>query len=918
MPDTPPARIGSCEVERELGRGGGGVVYLARDTDLDRHVAIKALPTEFVADAERLQRFEREARVLASLQHPHVASIHGLEKVDDARYLILEFVDGESMDDVVARGPLAIPDALECARQIAEGLEAAHERGIVHRDLKPANLRRTPDGVVKVLDFGLAKEIPFGGAAPDDTSIDITVAGGIVGTPAYLAPEQACGRTIDRRVDIWAFGCVVFELLTARRVFAEATLPELLHAILEREPDLDALPPRVPDRVRDLLQRCLAKDPRQRLRDIGDARIELERALRERQWAGKVHSAPAKAHGGTVLGWLVPLSVGVTVALLLSWWWTRPVGAAPMHLTLDVGAGQEQDLTVGFISRLERSFRWSPDGDQIGIIGVVTSERGREPAYRLYLRDLDRYGSRIIPGSEGVEAFDFSPDGRWLCMIVPESADSMGYVLVKAPVDGSAEPERIAEWFEAGVLWLETGDIVSSLDKDSLMVASAETGEMRKVALRTEGFALPYRCRVIQALPGAGRVLVDLQLFAEAGYETAVGTVDLDTGDVRVLVEGAGTGVYLDASGQLLFARHDHLMAVDLDVDSLQVRGTPRALLSGMGTRSAYAPAWFDVSSQGALLFAPGGVQGRQRRLVFVDERGRMTPWSDEGFPFEERLESSFDGKRIAVTLAAENGLYEVWGSELADSQLRLLASDPGGDCLSGVLTPSGDALVYGRTASRDRSGIYRLPFGGSGEPELLYERPDAASGALPIEVSPDGRALLLRQTVDGLRSLWLLPLDPLGADAQFVGESESGSSGGFSPDSRWLAALSTQAGRTSVLVRSLDTAALALGDPLRVPLPRGWRPVAVSWSKQLQDGNPVLCVLHDFGYRWERMTLRVGDSGPEFSAPELHFDIRGVDWIDSEFLADGRLLCTVPGPKEKRVDRLRVVLGFEALLDGR
>ena len=404
---APGARRGPYEIIAKIGAGGMGEVYRARDTKLDRDVALKILPEAFASDPERLARFEREAKTLAALNHPHIAHIHGLEESDGVRTLVLEFVDGPTLADRIAHGPIPINEALTIARQIAEALEAAHDQGIIHRDLKPENIKVRTDGTVKVLDFGLAKALDPTSAATADVTASPTItapalmtgAGMIVGTAAYMSPEQARGKAVDRRTDLWAFGCVLFEMITGRRVFPGATVSDTIAAVLERSPDWTALPPATPPRVRHILARCLEKDPKQRWRDIADVRIELDDDDGEAWRPQTDRVSPKTSRAAERAAWALLVALAAAVAAVATPMFRKAPAPAEIRFNLLFPRGVAADFAQLAIS---------PDGQQI----VVAPSFGPQQPSPLWLRPLASTSGRLLTGTEGASFPFWSPDGR--------------------------------------------------------------------------------------------------------------------------------------------------------------------------------------------------------------------------------------------------------------------------------------------------------------------------------------------------------------------------------------------------------------------------------------------------------------------------------------------------------------------------
>ena len=574
---APGTRIGPYEITGPLGSGGMGEVHRARDSRLGRDVAIKALPDALAHDAERVARFEREARLLASLNHPNIGGIHGLEEAEGRRYLVLEFVEGETLAQRLRRGALPIREATSVCRSIAAALEAAHESGVIHRDLKPGNVMIRADGVVTVLDFGRAT----GGAAAASGDAGLSASptmtyaatgvGVVLGTAAYMSPEQARGKTVDRRTDIWSFGCVLFECLTGRQVVDGETVSDVIARILEREPDWSALPPSVPSAVRELLARCLDKDAKQRLRDIGDARLVLEKDASASSMLGQAASSSGAAgsrarsgRGALVAALAAGLAVGAALCAVLAPRFA-PGGAVPGGLThLSVALPDDPriyDLALGADGRTF-AFRGLP---------VRLSDQG-EDAMRLYIRRLDSFDLRELPGTEGAEAFRFTPDGRSILFRGPLGAGSTQDRLARVPVDGSVPPVTVAAWNPewSSFVVLGSGEILA-IDREGARMfrVPAAGGTVRETAI--ERGDLRATITLDRVLPGDRGVLFTGGVYRDRGWAAEVGVLDLRTNRLSML-DLKGGNVTLRPDGTLLFSRGQVLLAAPFDAGRLAVR----------------------------------------------------------------------------------------------------------------------------------------------------------------------------------------------------------------------------------------------------------------------------------------------------------------------------------------------------------
>ncbi|HEY7727878.1 MAG TPA: serine/threonine-protein kinase, partial [Candidatus Eisenbacteria bacterium] len=635
-----PAMIGSHRVERELGRGGMGVVYLGRDTRLDRPVALKSLPDELAQDPERLARFEREARILASLSHPNIAAIYGIEEAGGRRFLALEYVDGETLASRIAGGPLPLDDTIEIGVQLATGMEAAHESSVIHRDLKPANIMLGRGDSVKILDFGLAKgrvatesdvdlgDSPTLAGSPGTAASRMTLPGVILGTAAYLSPEQAKGRPVDRRTDIWSFGCTLYECLTGKRAFHGETTAETLARILEHDPDWSALPARTPRQLAQLLQHCLEKDPRRRLRDIGDARIALEE-LREGLAAPRsalahrveveppvvaVAGAPSRrsATGLIVLAAALGALVGIAIWSAIG---PPPRGPAGFRGIARLSIPIPSDLQV-LASQL------SPDGRTLALVAYPRGTAGQgavegrsttgtgvpatgtvAPVARLYLRSLDRREFLRIVGTEGmIGVFAWSPDSRWIAYLTPVTPGGTDLRLMKVAARGTAPPVEITPWRPdwAGLVWPGSEELVAQVAAKGFIRIPAG-GEAHSEPVAYQHAESTLSVLPISAIPGGRGAFLQMFLYRGGGWRSGAGVLDLRTGQVRVLLRDGGNP-QLAATGQLVFTRGDVLLAAPFDARRLELSGPPVAIRDGLRTESSWTPASFGLGSDGTLV----------------------------------------------------------------------------------------------------------------------------------------------------------------------------------------------------------------------------------------------------------------------------------------------------------------------------
>jgi serine/threonine-protein kinase len=834
-----------------------GVVWKAVDTKLQREVAIKVLPDYLAEDPEHLSRFEREAKLLASLNHRNIAAIYGLDQAEGSRFLVMELVEGEDLGKRLERGPLPVDEAIDVCHQLARALEAAHDKGVLHRDLKPANVQVTEEGRVKVLDFGLAKALEVESTSDDAahsptlTSLG-TRAGVILGTAAYMSPEQARGKTLDKRSDIWAFGCVLYECLTGRAVFRGETISDTLASILKSEPDWSALPERTPPRVRELLQRCLAKEIRNRLRDAGDARLELQRSIAGRESlmdASAISLTDAPVARSPRKFSMATLGVAIILGLV--------VGAGLWSLLSGTGlagrSGPTGALRFSVDYPKELFFDGtllSPEGDAILFAGsprkYATPE---ENVSKLYLRPFDSYTAEPLDGSDGVSHYSFSPDGRWIAMLTPVAPKSSKLRLSKLPVDGSAPPLVLLEWpqgWEGPLLWLPDGDLLARVPEPYAFVRIPSGGGSPKppVEFKPQGFEGPFWFGAANAavLPGGAHVLGSVNTYGERGFDTSVAILDLDTGETRILIEN-GNAPRWSPTGHLLFSRGATLLAVPFDLETLTPSGEQVAITDGLRADAIWADAGFQLSPDGTLMHWPGGLVGGNRQLVILDERVNIVgPWSEERRPFESSLKVSQDGRRLAVTMVNAEGLYDIWVSDMDPPRLSQLVQEVGEDCIPHLWSPEGEHLIY-TCAATDGSRLLRRRGDGSGKAELLIETDSLTEWYEGGTFLPDGERFVATHVVAGETELVLLPFAPAAdGDVEPTVLVPRARNPQISPDGRWIVYQSDVSGSTEVYLRKIHEDG-SLGSEIPVSRggganpfwARGWEPLTVIYGRDLE-----------------------------------------------------------------------------------
>ena len=780
-------RLLHYEIEAHLGTGGMGEVYRARDTRLGRHVAIKVLPELVAQDPDRVARFEREARLLASLNHPNIAALHGLEPSESRLLLVMELVEGDTLAERIQRGPIPVEEALTYARQIAEALEAAHEKGVIHRDLKPANVKITPDGKVKVLDFGLAKAmdpaeaghyVPGGAAGATHSptlSMAATFAGVILGTAAYMSPEQAKGVATDQRSDIFSFGCVLYEMLTGRQPFQGDTVTEVMASVLKSDADLTLLPPSLNPRIAELIRRCMAKDPKRRWHAAADLRMEIEAILADPRglMAGGEASAAHQPAWRRAIPFAATALAAAAIAAAVAWN-MRPAPAVPIARFSHVLPDDQQLTRTG-----RHNIALSPDGQSI--VYVANNQ--------LYIRGLGELEARPIPGTnQDINTPFFSPDGQWIGFYaVPEAK------LKKIAITGGASVTIADVTNPYGATWESDDQILVGQGEQGIVRVSANGGTPETIVKVDVGeFA-----HGPQMLPDGDHVLFTLAKGAGATRwdQAQVVVQSLESGERTVLINGGSDARYVP-TGHIIYGLGTNLLAVPFDEQSRTVTGGPVPLLEGIGRSVPIntAAMFFSVSPSGSLVYFAGtvGDQGAVN-LARVDRKGVSVtlPMPPQHY-VEPRI--SPDGTQLAVEVAAENEsnvwIYDVAGT-LAPRRLTF-----GGTNTAPAWAPDGARVAF--ISTRDEgTAIFWQPADGSGSAERLTD--PKTSQPTHMRFSADGN-IVYRE--GGVGDIWMLPLtgDKKPRGVIVARGNQWGAS--LSPDGRWITYSSNESGRDEVYVQ--------------------------------------------------------------------------------------------------------------------
>jgi serine/threonine-protein kinase len=890
-------QLGSHEIVALLGKGGMGEVYRARDLKLKREVAIKILPEEFSRDADRVSRFQREAEVLASLNHPNIAAIYDLEEANGSRYLVLELVEGETLADRIASGRIPVEEALDIAKHICEALEAAHEKGIIHRDLKPANVKISTDGKVKVLDFGLAKAMPGSAMATtlsnSPTLLSGTMGGAIIGTVAYMSPEQARGREADSRSDIFAFGCVLFEMLTGKQAFQsrkgeESTVQDVIAAILERDPDWVLLPSTIPQSIRVLLRCCLRKEAKKRFRDAADVRIEIEDALSTPVTPTPSAMVPAGALWQRALSWTGCLLAGAIIAGLAVWNLRPATTLRPVSRTVvTLPAGDR------LLSAEQRALALSPDGKLLAYVAIHNTLQ------QLYLRAVDNFEAKAIAGTEGATAPFFSPDGQWIGFHAAGKLKKVsvggGGVVTLSDASGLT--------FGHGASWGDDNTIAfQTANQGGLSQVAAAGGAVQRLTTLNKGDLIH---RWPDFLPG-GKALL---------FSAASNNVSWNVAHLTAYASGAGQWHDLNVSGvspryattgHLIFAQAGTLMAAPFDARRLEVMGPAVPVVEGVLESLNTGNAQYAISTgTGSLAYVSGSVLGAQNKLVWVDRNGMEQPVAapTRSYVFP-RL--SPDGKR--VTFAVSEQETHIWTYDLGREALTRLTFE-GNLNFNPQWAPDGKRIVFYSNRAGPINLFWQLADGSGGVERLTTSE----FLDVPSSFSPNGQLLAYVEINPTTNyDIWMLRLSEASAGQSrkaqsFLSTPFAETAPEFSPNGHWLAYASDESGRFEIYVQPFP----GPGGKYQISTEGGLEPV---WNPSggevfYRSGNKMMVVNVEtksgFSAGKPRMLFDAGSYSPS-PATYPNYDVS----------RDGRFLMLKPSEQQDQATtQIKIVLNwFEEL----
>ncbi|MHC4387812.1 MAG: protein kinase domain-containing protein, partial [Planctomycetota bacterium] len=788
----PGSQIGPFRIEHELGRGAVGVVYLAHDTKLDRSVAIKSLPAEVMANPKARSRFSREARLLASVNHPNIATIHEvLEEAEGVGYLVLEYVPGQTLAERIAKKPLKLEEALSIALQIAEAVAAAHEHDVIHRDLKPGNIKITPEDKVKVLDFGLAKAV--GGEASDQHST-ITEPGRVIGTPAYMSPEQARGKPTDKRGDIWSFGCVLYEMLTATVPFKGETISDTLANILQTDIDWKMLPESTPVNIQTLLRRCLEKNSHQRLQHIGDAVIEIRETLSPPSTAPptvtltRLEAAPGlKPQTVAIIVTVALVCILCVIVALRGPWRTSSLPKSQLsRFVINLAQGDsiagtayEPAAAIGSAVAL------SSDGTRLAYVVRRGDTR------HLCVRSLEAFDAKTIQGTENAKTPFFSPDGNWIGFF------AMGK-LKKVSLLGGA-PQTICEVQRAREgCWLEDDTIVfADEQKYGLWQVTASGGEPKRLTnpLRFQRGKREHSHLFPHVLPQGKGVLFTI---ASPG-QSFIAAFSFETDQYRTLIE-RGSCAYYVPTGHLVYYLAGDLIAVPFDLKAMKVTGPLVPVVEGVMSFIGWpGGAHFSVSRNGSLVYVPGSAATRNDRIVRVDQTGKV-----EALPFPlgdyQSPRISPDGEKLLIVECEL--IPQLWVFDLTRGwKLRL--TDDRGDTYWGIWSPDGKQVVFNSSLGGANMDLYSKPADGSA-PDKRLTKSTKQLHLLPKSWADDGKTLIITKAVDPNTGfdIEMLPYEAAGTPQPLINTRFNEFQPVISPSGRWLAYSSDESGRAEIYIK--------------------------------------------------------------------------------------------------------------------
>ena len=883
--DLVGTKLRNFEVLREIGRGGMGRVYLAQDTKLDRSVAIKSIPPELACDSKARARLQREATLLASLNHPNIAIIHELIEQDpDAGYLVLEYIQGQTLAERIKNKPIKLKEALLIALQIAEGVAAAHEHDVIHRDLKPGNIKITPEGSVKILDFGLAK--------PSDTQDEradsvITQPGRIVGTPAYMSPEQARGSTIDHRTDIWSFGCVIYEMLTGRLPFEGETATDTVARILERQPDWQALPQLTPVNIRVLLRRCLEKDPRRRLQHIGDAAIEINETLNVPPNEpplgvpedGKLNSANWKSSAiYCAAGFIIGI---MAVCLILGNSATSPKQSVRPTQRSVILLPEDQTLALsrsGPLGWAHPSITLSPDGSHLVYVASIGETT------QLFVRSMNEYQAKSMPGTEGAFCPFFSPDGRWVGFLTNDKLKKVSILGGNPEILCDARNPRGGSWGDDETICFGESQGISIAQ----IPASGGTAIYLVPKIESDDKSI-YQYNKLEILPGSKWVL-----FSGNGN---IGVVCPETGEQKLLDEKGYYARYLP-TGHLVYARAGVIVTAPFDLATLRVTGDSVPVLENVLLDSGYNTVQYTFSRNGLLVYVPGGDTSRCIP-VWVNRQNKTEP-----LPMPVQIygtpKLSPDGTRLAIEVKA-GAKQDIYIYDIATGRSTRLTLK--GSNISPVWTPDGRRVTFLRyMEGQEKWSLFWKPVDGGGNAELLYS---SQYDSVPCSWSPDGNRLAFfgkRPTTKG--DVWVLSLEGAREPECIIATEFTEWAPAFSPDGRYIAYTSDKDGKFQVYVCPYpdnDWVRLISDDFGEEPI---WSP----------EGDELF---YRNGDKWMVVSTT---TEPEFTAgtPRVLFEgpFNNVSGISYDVAPDGqRFLVLQPQYDDSQVRELHVVVNwFEEL----